>query len=58
MGGNSRRVGSVGLSSAGTHELSGIPDSTGPMPVMMVPQLGALTEGIWSRATAVVEPFE
>ena len=58
MGGKCRTVVSVGLSSAGTHELSGMPDSSGPMPVMMVPQLGALTDGIWSRATAVVEPLE
>ena len=46
IGGSSVRVGSEGLSSAGTQELSWMPDSSGPMPVMMVPQLGALTEGI------------
>lgn len=58
IGGSSMRVGLEGLSSAGTQELSGMPDSSGPMPVMMVPQLGALTEGIWSRAIAVVAPLE
>ena len=58
IGGSSMKVGLEGLSSAGTQELSWMPDSSGPMPVMKVPQLGALTEGIWSRATTVVAPLE
>lgn len=49
-------MGSGGLSSDGTHPLLGTPLSSGPCPVMMVHQFGALTEGIWSRAQVVTAP--
>ncbi len=56
IGGSSRTTLSGGLSSAGTHPLSGTPDSSGPIPVIMVAQLGALTDGIWSLARVVTAP--
>ena len=56
MGGNSKVIESGGLSSAGTQLLLDTPLSSGPCPVIMEHQFGALTEGIWSRALVVAAP--